>query len=64
MINEIKKDAQERMEKSVEALKNGLSKIRTGRAHPSLLTGISVDYYGAPTPLNQVANVIAEDARS
>ncbi len=64
MINEIKKDAQERMEKSVEALKNGLSKIRTGRAHPSLLTGISVDYYGAPTPLNQVANVIAEDART
>ncbi|WP_119469075.1 ribosome recycling factor [Vibrio cholerae] len=64
MINEIKKDAQERMEKSVEALKNGLAKIRTGRAHPSLLTGISVDYYGAPTPLNQVANVIAEDART
>ncbi|ENR6544770.1 TPA: ribosome recycling factor [Vibrio cholerae] len=64
MINEIKKDAQERMEKSVEALKNGLSKIRTGRAHPSLLMGISVDYYGAPTPLNQVANVIAEDART
>ncbi|MFC1236069.1 ribosome recycling factor [Vibrio sp. DW001] len=64
MINEIKKDAQERMEKSVEALKGTLSKVRTGRAHPSILSGITVEYYGAPTPLNQVANVIAEDARS
>ncbi|MGO1298390.1 MAG: ribosome recycling factor [Vibrio sp.] len=64
MINEIKKDAQERMNKSVEALKNNLSKVRTGRAHPSILSGISVEYYGAPTPLTQVANVIAEDART
>ena len=64
MINEIKKDAQERMEKSVEALRSNLTKIRTGRAHPSLLSGISVDYYGASTPLNQVANVVAEDART
>ena len=64
MINEIKNDAQERMEKSVEALKNNLTKIRTGRAHPSLLSGINVEYYGAPTPLNQVANVVAEDART
>ncbi|ASA55097.1 ribosome recycling factor [Vibrio gazogenes] len=64
MINEIKKDAQERMDKSVDALKNNLSKVRTGRAHPSLLSGISVEYYGAPTPLNQVANVIAEDSRT
>ena len=64
MINEIKKDAQERMDKSVEALKNNLSKIRTGRAHPSLLAGINVEYYGAATPLNQVANVVAEDART
>ncbi|WPC74752.1 ribosome recycling factor [Vibrio porteresiae] len=64
MINEIKKDAQERMDKSVEALKANLTKVRTGRAHPSLLSGISVDYYGAPTPLNQVANVVAEDART
>lgn len=64
MIDEIKVDAQERMDKSVEALKGSLSKIRTGRAHPSLLSGISVEYYGAPTPLNQVANVIAEDART
>ncbi|EKO3510363.1 ribosome recycling factor [Vibrio fluvialis] len=64
MINEIKKDAQERMDKSVEALKNNLQKVRTGRAHPSLLSGISVEYYGAPTPLNQIANVVAEDART
>ncbi|MGL6258196.1 ribosome recycling factor [Vibrio sp. WXL103] len=64
MINEIKQDAQERMDKSVEALRNTLSKVRTGRAHPSLLAGISVEYYGAPTPLNQVANVVAEDART
>ncbi|KUI98456.1 ribosome recycling factor [Vibrio sp. MEBiC08052] len=64
MINEIKKDAQERMDKSVDALKSNLSKVRTGRAHPSLLSGISVEYYGAPTPLNQVANVIAEDSRT
>ena len=64
VINEIKKDAQERMDKSVEALRNSLQKIRTGRAHPSLLSGISVEYYGAPTPLTQVANVIAEDART
>lgn len=52
------------MDKSVEALKNNLSKVRTGRAHPSLLSGISVEYYGAATPLNQVANVVAEDART
>jgi ribosome recycling factor len=64
VINEIKNDAQQRMEKSVESLKNSLTKVRTGRAHPSLLSNITVEYYGAPTPLNQVANVIAEDART
>lgn len=64
MINEIKTDAQQRMDKSVEALKGNLSKIRTGRAHPSILQNITVEYYGAPTPLNQVANIVAEDARS
>nr|WP_269822907.1 ribosome recycling factor [Rheinheimera faecalis] len=52
------------MEKSVEALKGQLSKIRTGRAHPSLLDGIQVSYYGANTPLRQVANVSVEDART
>ncbi|MBD8514989.1 ribosome recycling factor [Photobacterium sp. WH77] len=64
MINDIKTDAQTRMEKSVEALKSQLAKVRTGRAHPSLLDGIQVDYYGSNTPLRQVANVIAEDART
>lgn len=64
MIDEIKQDAKERMGKSVEALKNQLSKVRTGRAHPSLLDGLQVEYYGANTPLRQVANVVAEDART
>ena len=64
MINEIKEDAQTRMKKSVEALANQLVKIRTGRAHPSLLDGIMVPYYGAATPLKQVANIVAEDART
>lgn len=64
MINEIKKDAQERMDKSVEALKSQINKVRTGRASPNLLDGIVVEYYGAPTPLNQVANVVAEDGRT
>nr|WP_272902998.1 ribosome recycling factor [Xenorhabdus sp. Sc-CR9] len=52
------------MEKSVEALKNQISKVRTGRASPSLLDGISVEYYGAATPLRQIANVVAEDVRT
>ncbi len=64
MINEIKKDAKDRMTKSVEALKSQMSKIRTGRAQPALLDGIQVEYYGSATPLRQVANVVAEDART
>ncbi len=64
MINDIQKDAQERMKKSVAALGSQLSKIRTGRAHPAILDGIMVSYYGAPTPLNQVANVTIEDSRT
>ncbi len=64
MINDIKKDAEARMKKAVEALANNFNKIRTGRAHPSLLDGISVDYYGTPTPLSQVANINIEDART
>ena len=64
MINEIKQDGQARMEKSLEALKSHISKIRTGRAQPSLLDGLQVEYYGSPTPLRQVANVVAEDART
>ncbi len=64
MIDDIKKDVSERMSKSVEALKTELSKVRTGRAHPSLLDHIMVSYYGTPTPLNQVASVNVEDART
>jgi ribosome recycling factor len=64
MIDEIELDARERMEKSIAALKSQLSKIRTGRAHPSLLDSIMVPYYGSDTPLKQVANVIAEDSRT
>lgn len=64
MIDEIELDAEERMEKSVVALKNQLSKIRTGRAHPSLLDSIMVSYYGADTPLKQLANIVAEDSRT
>ncbi|WP_018983487.1 ribosome recycling factor [Salinimonas chungwhensis] len=64
MIDEIEKDARERMVKSISALKSQLSKIRTGRAHPALLDGIMVPYYGTDTPLKQIANVVAEDSRT
>lgn len=64
MIDEIELDAGDRMEKSIAALRTQLSRIRTGRAHPSLLDGIMVSYYGADTPLKQVANVVAEDSRT
>lgn len=63
MLDEIKQDAEERMQKSVEALAGAFNKIRTGRAHPSVLEGVRVDYYGSLTPLSQVANVSVEDAR-
>ena len=52
------------MEKSLEALAHNFNKIRTGRAHPSLLDGLKVEYYGSDTPLNQVANINVEDART
>jgi ribosome recycling factor len=64
MIDDIKKDAAERMAKSAEALRHELAKIRTGRAHPSLLDHIKVSYYGTEVPINQVANVAVEDART
>ncbi|WP_323816100.1 ribosome recycling factor [Cellvibrio sp. NN19] len=64
MINDIKKDAEARMKKAVEVLGLNFNKIRTGRAHPSLLDGIMVDYYGNPTPLAQVGNINIEDART
>ncbi len=64
MIDEILKDAEVRMGKSVEALENEMSRLRTGRAHPSLLEHVRVDYYGSETPLSQVANINTEDART
>jgi len=64
VIDEILKDAESRMGKSVESLSKELTKIRTGRAHPSLLDQVSVDYYGSDTPINQVANVNVEDSRT
>lgn len=64
MLDEIKKDAGTRMAKSVASLQQDLTKIRTGRAHTSLLDHITVEYYGSPVPLNQVANVGVEDSRT
>ena len=63
MIDDILKDAKTRMGKSVEALDADLQRMRTGRAHPSLLESVRVDYYGAESPLSQVANINTEDAR-
>jgi len=64
MIADIKKAAEQKMKKSLDALKTDLSKVRSGRPHTGLLDHINVDYYGAPTPLNQVANVTLADART
>ena len=64
MIEDFKKDAEQRMAKTIEALGVGFNKIRTGRAHPSLLNGLTVDYYGVDTPLNQAASVTIEDSRT
>ena len=64
MINELKAEANTRMTKAIEALGNSFNKIRTGRAHPSLLDGITVDYYGVNTPLAQAASIVIEDART
>jgi ribosome recycling factor len=64
MLQEIRKDAAERMVKSVEALRGELKKLRTGRAHTSLLDHITVEYYGSQVPLSQVANVGVEDSRT
>ena len=64
MINEIKDDADARMKKSIEALSKELSKLRTGRAHPSLLDQVMVSYYGSDSPLSQVASVSVTDART
>ncbi len=64
MIEDINSDTQQRMGKSIEALKHELAKIRTGRAHTSLLDHITVEYYGGEVPLNQVASINVEDART
>jgi len=64
MINETKKETESRMKKAVEVLEAALGKIRTGRAHPSLLNVVHVDYYGSSMPLTQVANVTVEDSRT
>jgi len=64
MIDDIKKDADKRMDKSVAALRQTFKKLRTGRAHVGLLDHLHVDYYGTNTPLNQVANIAVEDART
>jgi len=64
MINEIKKDAENRMAKSVAAFSRSLQKLRTGRAHPSLLQQVTVDYYGSQVPLDQTANISVEDSQT
>ena len=64
MIDDIRKDAETRMKKSLEALEVAFRKVRTGRAHPSLLDTIHLDYYGADTPLKQLANISVEEGRT
>ncbi|KPV41720.1 ribosome-recycling factor [Thiohalorhabdus denitrificans] len=64
MIEEIELDAEDRMQKSIEALKDDLSKVRTGRAHASVLDPVTVEYYGSEVPLYQVANMAVPDART
>lgn len=64
MIADVKKSAEQKMQKSLEALKTDLGKVRTGRAHTGILDHITVDYYGTPMPINQVANLTLLDART
>lgn len=64
MLADLKKNAEHKMQKSLEALKADLGKVRTGRAHTGLLDHVTVDYYGNPTPVNQVANITLVDART
>ena len=64
MLDDIKKDARIRMGKSLDSLRTELAKIRTGRAHPSLLEHVQVEYYGSDVPISQAANVVVEDART
>lgn len=64
MINDIQKDADQRMDKTIESFRHDLAKVRTGRAHPSLLEHITVPYYGADTPINQVASISVQEGRT
>jgi ribosome recycling factor len=64
MINDIKADATQRMQKCIQSFQNDLKKLRTGRAHPSLIEGLKVEFYGAESPLNQVANIGVEEGRT
>ena len=64
MIEEITDDAEQRMSRTIEALESAFSRIRTGRAHPGILNGLLVSYYGNDTPINQMANVAVEDGRT
>ncbi len=64
VIEEIKEDAAQRMEKTLQALATAFSRIRTGRANPALLDGVEVDYYGSSTPIKQVASITVDEARS
>lgn len=64
MIADVKKNAEQKMQKSIETLKSDLGKVRTGRAHTGLLDHIKIDYYGTPTAINQIANISLIDART
>lgn len=64
MIDDILKDAEQRMQKSIESMRSEMAKIRTGRASPAVIEHLMVDYYGTQTPLNQVANITVQDART
>ena len=64
MINDIKQQSEDKMKKALDALDNAFSKLRTGRAHPGILNGVTVSYYGSEMPLNQVASINIEDSRT
>ena len=63
-MNQIKEETSQRMSKSIDSLKSQFNKIRTGRANPSILESVTVDYYGTPTPINQTSNISVEEART
>lgn len=64
MMNDIRKDGESRMKKTIESLEGAFAKLRTGRAHPGVLSGVMVSYYGSEMPLNQVASINVEDSRT